>query len=135
MKVVFSRKGFDSKSGGKPSPIIDGALFSLPIPSGRYPSKSTYGDLGLGEVVSMLSKECKADTLCHEDPMFWDNKCAFGQAGISQYHLAKNRVGEGDVFLFFGLFADHGSKGSHHRMFGYLKVDKVLSIGSQAKRG
>ena len=34
MKVVFSRKGFDSQYGGMPSPILsDGTLLSLPIPS------------------------------------------------------------------------------------------------------
>src|SRR6266566_7129400 len=33
MKLVFSRKGFDSGWGGKPSPILpDGRLVSLPIP-------------------------------------------------------------------------------------------------------
>jgi len=34
MKVILSRKGFDSKNGGMPSPILpDGTLLSLPIPS------------------------------------------------------------------------------------------------------
>jgi hypothetical protein len=110
LKIIFSRKGFDSKSGGGPSPIIDGALFSLPIPTDKYPSASTYGALGLGDIVSKVSKKLSADTLCHEDPMFWNNKRAFGQTGISQYQLANHQVGEGDVFLFFGLFAEQGSK-------------------------
>jgi hypothetical protein len=110
LKIVFSWKGFDRKSGGAPSPIIDGAMFNLPIPSGKYPSESTYRELGLGEVVSMVSKRCAADTLCHEDPMFYGGRCAFGQTGISQYHLENNNVKEGDVFLFFGLFAELGSK-------------------------
>jgi hypothetical protein len=60
LKIVFSRKGFDSKSGGGPSPIIDGALFSLPIPSGKYPSASTYGALGLGDAVTKASKTLTA---------------------------------------------------------------------------
>ena len=33
MKVILSRKGMDSKSGGMASPILpDGTLLSLPIP-------------------------------------------------------------------------------------------------------
>ena len=33
MKLVLSRKGFDSSSGGCPSPILpDGQMLSLPIP-------------------------------------------------------------------------------------------------------
>jgi hypothetical protein len=133
LKIVFSRKGFDSKSGGGPSPIIDGVLFSLPIPSGKYPSRSTYRDLGLEESVSKASKKLTPETLCHEDPMFWNGKCAFGQTGISQYHLARNGVKEGDIFLFFGLFAELGSQDRHHRIFGYLSVEKVIPIGSQPK--
>ena len=34
MKVILSRKGFDSSNGGCPSPILpDGTLLSLPIPT------------------------------------------------------------------------------------------------------
>ena len=34
MKLIFSRKGFDSQYGGVPSPILsDGTLLPLPIPS------------------------------------------------------------------------------------------------------
>jgi hypothetical protein len=133
MKIVFSRKGFDSKSGGGPSPILDGTLFSLPIPTDKYPSASTYGALGLGDAVTKVSKTLTAESLCHEDPMFWDNKCAFGQTGTAQSHLDNNDVGVGDVFLFFGLFTVRGSKYRHHRIFGYLNVEKVLLIGSQPK--
>ena len=33
MKVILSRKGFDSKNGGYPNPILpDGRMVSLPIP-------------------------------------------------------------------------------------------------------
>ncbi len=33
MKIILSRKGFDSSAGGVPSPIFpDGGLLSLPIP-------------------------------------------------------------------------------------------------------
>ena len=34
MKVIISRKGFDSGYGGMPSPILpDGTMISMPIPS------------------------------------------------------------------------------------------------------
>ena len=40
-RVILSRKGFDSKYGGRPSPIFkNGDIFSLPIPQkGRSPKK------------------------------------------------------------------------------------------------
>ena len=34
MKIILSRKGFDSSNGGCPSPIMpDGTLLSMPIPT------------------------------------------------------------------------------------------------------
>jgi hypothetical protein len=132
MKIVFSRKGFDSgsTSGGAPSPIIDDVPYSLPIPSGKYPSGTTYQDLELGEMLAKIRTKSKAGDRCHEDPMFWGDRCAFGQTSTSQSHLENNKVREGDVFLFFGLFAE-GRRDPHHRIFGYLKVEQVLPIGSQ----
>lgn len=44
MKVIFSRKGFDSSYGGYPSPILpDNSLISIPIPSMRFLQKKTNG--------------------------------------------------------------------------------------------
>jgi Nucleotide modification associated domain 3 len=131
MRIIFSRKGFDSTSGGAPSPIIDGVPYSLPIPTGKYPSASTYRHLGLGDALSKVRTKSTVDHHCHEDPMFWDDRCAFGQTGAAQSHLKKRGVRDGDVFLFFGLFAEVGSTDRHHRIFGYLKVEAVLPIGFQ----
>jgi hypothetical protein len=131
LKIILSRKGFDSASGGAPSPIVDGVPRSLPIPSGKYPGSSTYAELGLGDIVSRASRKWTADTRCHEDPMFWEDRCAFGQTSAAQSHLAKNGIGVGDVFLFFGLFAELGSDDRHHRIFGYLRIEKVQKIGCQ----
>ena len=40
MKIILSRKGFDSSYGGYPSPIFpDGSLLSIPIPSMRFVQK------------------------------------------------------------------------------------------------
>ena len=48
MKVILSRKGFDSSNGGCPSPILsDGTLLSLPIPSA---DRDTYDDLSYQSV-------------------------------------------------------------------------------------
>lgn len=130
MKIVFSRKGFDSAAGGAPSPIIGGRPISLPIPTRRR-SLTTYGALGLGKYVEQVTKgRLTRASLCHCDPMFERGRCAFGQTGAAQTHLSNHRVGVGDVFLFFGLFADEGGKDRHHRIFGYLQVESVERIGA-----
>jgi Nucleotide modification associated domain 3 len=132
MKIIFSRKGFDSTSGGAPSPIINGVPHGLPIPTDKYPSETTYNDLGLGAALSKVQNRYTAKCLCHEDPMFWDDKCAFGQTGASQGILKNRRVGDGDVFLFFGLFSESGSDDLHHRIFGYLDVERKFEIDAPA---
>lgn len=130
MKVVFSRKGFDSAAGGVPSPIINGRPVSIPIPATRR-SETTYGHLGLGNLVRIITKNRYTEkNLCHYDPMFHGDKCAFGQAGAAQGHLANNYVGVGDVFLFFGLFSEEDGSNRHHRIFGYLNVEDVLHLGA-----
>ena len=98
MRIIFSRKGFDSASGGGPSPIVEGRPLSLPIPAGAG-SRTTFGDLGLGAHAAKASRgRLGADDLCHHDPMFLsDGTCLFGQCGAAQTHLANRGVGLGDV--------------------------------------
>jgi hypothetical protein len=55
MRVIFSRKGFDSAAGKFPSPIIEGEPISLPIPTERR-SKTSYRLAGLGKIVEQVSK-------------------------------------------------------------------------------
>ena len=130
MKLVFSRKGFDSAAGGFPSPIVGGVPVSLPIPA-AVRSHTTYGDLGLGGLVERVSGgRLTGTSLCHCDPMFEGGRCAFGQTGAAQGHLANNGVSVGDVFLFFGLFAQLDGSDRHHRMFGYLRVEEKLRLGA-----
>ena len=130
MKVVFSRKGFDTSAGGAPSPIICGRPISIPIPAHNR-SETSYGDLGLGSRVEQLTRgKLSASSLCHCDPMFENGRCAFGQTGASQTHLLNNGVGIGDVFLFYGLFSDKDGSDRHHRIFGYLKIEDMLNPGS-----
>lgn len=129
MKVVFSRKGFDSSAGGAPSPVIAGRPVSLPIPTSRR-SRTTYGDLDLGDLVATVTKgRIAADHPCHADPEFRDGRCAFGQTGAAQSHLANQGVGPGDVFLFFGLFAESGSRDRHHRIFASLEIAERRPLG------
>lgn len=136
MRIIFSRKGFDSAAGGGPSPIIDGRPISLPIPAGAA-SQTSYGALGLGEFAAQASRgKLGADDLCHHDPMFLDNgTCLFGQCGAAQTHLERQGVGVGDVFLFFGLFRDVAAGEPHHRIFGYLQVQDVVQLVEGASAG
>ncbi len=62
----------------------------------------------------------------------------FGQAGAAQTHLARHRVGPGDLFLFFGPFQRAESDGSalrfvrpalrRHVIFGWLQVGDVRPV-------
>ncbi len=139
MRIIFSRKGFDSAAGGGPSPIVAGRPISLPIPAG-VASRTTYGDLGLGVLAARASRgKLGAGDLCHHDPMFReDGTCWFGQCGAAQTHLDRQGVGLGDVFVFFGLFReerDDGSRGDpHHRIFGYLRVEEIISLTGGAPK-
>lgn len=134
MKIVFSRKGFDTTYGGAPSPIIEGRPLSLPIP-GQHGETTTYDDLCLGEAVTKSSRGLfSGDSPCHDDPMFTDGLCWFGQSGSAQGHLRKQGVRLGDTFLFFGLFADAETQERHHRIFGYMHIacqgapDKIVRL-------
>jgi hypothetical protein len=127
MKLIFSRKGFDSTAGGVPSPIVDGVPVSLPIPA-RDRSCTTFADRGLQDLVTQSTRgKLTGADLCHDDPMFADGLCWFGQCGAAQGHLTKHGVGPGDHFVFFGLFADPETGERHHRIFGHMKV---LAVGA-----
>lgn len=129
MRIIFSRKGFDSSAGGGPSPIIAGRPVSLPIPDSKGFSPVTYGDLGLGDHAARASRgRLGADDACHHDPMFRTCGAAIlGQCHSAQGHLVKQRVREGDVFVFFGLFDGEG-EGRHHRIFAYLRIEERIDL-------
>ena len=71
-RVILSRKGFDSSSGGGPSPILpDGRLVSLPIPSSdqdRYSSVLYEKGRSLGDLMGTLGYEAPPNNCCHLDP-------------------------------------------------------------------
>ncbi|MCA1040532.1 hypothetical protein LCM00_13545 [Bacillus infantis] len=148
-KVIISRKGFDSTTGGKPSPILDNKFVSLPIPradSGDFYKDLKYSrdedylkvmkDLGIN-----LFSEAHLDpdlqkSILKERPERW--RGLFGQSGISEGTLRNRFVGEGDLFLFFGWFKKARKVNGVwryskdvpdvHAIFGYLEVDRVLDI-------
>ena len=153
MKLIFSRKGFDSSAGGVPSPIFpDGRMVSLPIPDER--SKVSYTDISyngasLGALVAQLTGgRIPAHSRAHIDPDLAQDSLPrlagwrpiFGQTGPAQGHLRNNGVGPGDLFLFFGLFRRIEVRdGCYtwvknvrpcHVIWGWLQIAEVLPIES-----
>ena len=156
MKLILSRKGFDSQSGGCPSPIFpDDTLYSLPIPDSD--SKIAYGelqhdDINTGEIVEDLTdKDVKRDYYAHLDPDI--NYAAyprekgwhplFGQSGAAQGHLDNQNIRIGDLFLFFGLFQkiERASGGwcfvkdapKQHILWGWLQIGKICKVDELTK--
>ncbi len=156
MKIILSRKGFDSVSGGCPSPILpDGALLSMPIPSQkgvRY-ADLTYGGHTYADILTGLNPKRQYEA-CHLDPDIRsgirtipvkDWKPAFGQTGSAAGMLQNAGVTVGDLFLFFGLFRQTGpdeknvlrfvkGKKPLHIIYGYLQVGAVLKAPEQIRQ-
>jgi hypothetical protein len=121
MKVILSRKGFDSENGGIPSAIMpNGDVVSFPIPS---QNTSTFSDLRYGKssyknILDDLSVKFGYNEYplsnCHIDPDLdksrWRRpphrwKPAFGPSCDVWHYLAETvGLGENDIFLFFGTF-------------------------------
>ncbi len=154
MKIILSRKGFDSGAGGMPSPIMpDGTLLSMPIPANNSIS---YDDLYYKDIpYSAIIKDLKPTfrySCCHLDPDIRkdcskrseDWIAAFGQAGAALTHLNNNGVSIGDIFLFYGWFRrTEYTKGGRlrfvpnsphlHIIYGYLQVGNILSDYDEIK--
>ena len=153
MKLSISRKGFDSGSGGCPSPIFpDGTMFSLPIPQDDNASSIHYKDLrhgsiNIGEVVAGLTRGLKTPTFAGLDPDInpltyshrkegW--RPLFGQRGLAQSHLSNQGVNTGDLFLFFGLYqrVEESPTGwsfvrdapKQHVLWGWLQIGQVCKV-------
>ncbi len=139
-KIILSRKGFDDATGGGPSPIFpDGKMFSIPIPkqegqNGEDDYKSIIVKDGLS--CDILLKDLfqkKEFRLCHKDPNF--EMGVFGQGGAAGKHLENEKVGVGDIFLFFGSFKRVYQDGEKycwepmhpvHVIFGYLQIAEII---------
>ena len=149
MKLILSRKGFDSSFGGCPSPIFeDGSFLSLPIPDKK--SETHFSDIGgtrsIGQLVENLSPRLQPSDGVHLDPdLRMDSRPRkpgwrplFGQADAAQRHLYKQGIARGDIFLFFGWFRRVEQRDGRfrykrgapdlHMMFGWLKVGEILRM-------
>ena len=145
MKIILSRKGFDSSSGGCPNPILpDNTLLSLPIPDDTQLTLLasemvvTFNDLRYGDYTySQILKGIKPKkefNVCHLDPDLREGvrikpvenwKPAFGQTGSALGVLRKAKVTIGDLFLFFGVFR----KTEYHAdTVGFIKAEKPVQI-------
>lgn len=151
MKIILSRKGFDSSYGGCPSPILpDGRLLSLPIPSNH--DKTTFNDFGdnsidIGKLISNLTNgRMSINSNIHLDPVLeqpssWDYADwlpSLGQTGAAQGHLRKQNIDIGDIFLFFGWFREieeidgiwryKRDAANVHVLYGWMEIGSIHSI-------
>lgn len=159
MKIILSRKGFDSEAGGCASPIFpDDPFLSLPIP--EETSHVSFSDIGgdrrIGAIVEDLTirwnEPRKASDHVHLDPDLRKDSLhrkpgwrpLFGQAGSPQGHLNKNGVGIGDVFLFFGWFRRVEQVNGRfrfvpqapnlHMFYGWLEVGDMWKVDKEKNR-
>ena len=154
MKLILSRKGFDSSHGGCPSPILDGRLCSLPIPDPGAPTTYAeifpYRDSSIAQIVEDLThNRVRRSDGAHLDPDLRRDAIAraagwrpiFGQAAAAQSHLANHNISPGDLFLFFGCFRRTEQVGGRfrfvrgapnlHIIFGWLQVGCVAAATSE----
>ncbi|WP_070108693.1 hypothetical protein [Paramagnetospirillum magneticum] len=151
MKIILSRKGFDSANGGKPSAILpDGRLIPFPIPSKNDPVR--FDDVAInGMQIGQMVEELTAGKIqrgdrCHLDPDLDTSADRFpgwrpnlGQIRSAQGHLAKQNVGLNDLFLFFGWFrrVEQIPSGWRyvpgspdlHVIFGWLRIGRIVRLG------
>lgn len=155
MRIILSRKGFDSSVGGHPSPVLsDGRMLSLPIPSSIDPL--AYEDLmtPIGKTYRELIDELYAGARlgskgAHLDPDLLEGarprkpgwRPALGQIGAAGGHLRNQGVKAGDLFLFYGWFRKtelteddrlrfSPDSPGFHAIFGYLEVKQVIAATS-----
>lgn len=155
MKLVFSKKGFDTEVSPRHASLIlpDGRLLSLPIPEPKgspdgvgipYEQIHAFDDLSVGDVLDQLGYDSPQRARgAHLDPDLsagavvrppgWRPLFGTDSTSRSASHLAKQGVGEGDLFLFHGRFRETGFardgrlrylRGAPVRqlVFGYLQV-------------
>ena len=161
MKIILSRKGFDSANGGIVSPIMeDGTMLSFPIPS---KDKDSYDDLiYCDQPYSRILKDLKykGGFNCHVDPDLSEDRrkakidswCPiFGQINSSATYLMNNvDVKVGDLFLFFGNYhkvryadgkyqyikktGDFYSDNDLQLIWGYMQVGKIIKDPEEQKQ-
>ncbi len=154
MKIILSRKGFDSSNGGIVSPIMeDGTLLSFPIPSDDSDmfENLVYNNHCYSKILSDLNYK-GTNNHCHLDPDLSQDRRKnkiegwqpiFGQVNSAAgYLLDTVEVKVGDVFLFFGNFhkvslidekyqyvknsGDFYSDKDLQVIWGYMQVGKIV---------
>jgi len=148
MKIILSRKGFDSSNGKQPNPILpDGTLLSLPIPDpdgNNTFSSLNWDGMSFYDIVHSLRPRANLDNMCHLDPDLRKDvrdrlpgwMPAFGQSGGALTHLRNYGVSKGDLFLFFGWFKEtemnqgkliykRGAK-ELHVIYGYMQIGEII---------
>ena len=161
MKIILSRKGFDSANGGIVSPIMeDGTLVSFPIPS---KDKDLFDDLMYcDQPYSKILEDLnyKGGHNCHVDPdLSIDRRkdkiegwCPiFGQRNSSAVYLTKTvEIKPGDLILFFGNYhkvkcvdgkyqyikksGDFYSDNDLQVIWGYMQVGKIIKEAEEQKK-
>ncbi|MFG6178187.1 hypothetical protein ACGTN6_13150 [Halomonas sp. THAF12] len=158
MKLILSRKGFDTSAGGVPNPILpDGRLLALPIPDARAtaayeditqqgePLGPLVADLTRGKIAPSARAHLDPDLRADQRPRAPGWRPLFGQMGAAQSHLRNQGVGPGDLFLFFGLFRDVervdgrwrfvSASRPRHVLWGWLQVADILALGDHLPVG
>ena len=162
MKIILSRKGFDSKNGGFPSPVLpDGKMMSLPIPiegDWSYNGLTAPGVKNYAEIMEELcANQYIGNKGAHMDPDLVRTARdrspgwlpAFGQNEGAQTVLDDRGVSKGDLFLFFGWFrhtkkangklrycfgpGGWNDKEDFHAIFGYLEIGEKYEVNEDAQ--
>ncbi|CAA0081178.1 Uncharacterised protein [BD1-7 clade bacterium] len=156
MKLILSRKGFDSSAGGIPSPILpDGRIRALPIPDATSPirfddltvTSDAHGKLPMAQCLRQLGAKPEVivspvhldpDIIADDLPRQPDWQPLFGQSGAAQGHLQKQNVGIGDLLLFFGLFqhtemTENGLRFRRdsspvHVLWGWMQIGQIHRV-------
>lgn len=132
MRVILSRKGFESTHEGIPSPILpDGTLLLLPKPDNDgyvsykefYCEGTSYYDIAvsLDSKMQDVLKDARCNSSCyiaksdHRPPLKWFP--AYLRTGPLESHLNRQRVSVGDLFLFYGCFRQTEYDANHHLRF------------------
>jgi Nucleotide modification associated domain 3 len=159
MKIIFSKKGFDSAFGKSPSPILpSGEMVSLPIPTDQIEGAKDYHKIWVDKNISydklmvqlhIPNPQKNGQFLgCHLDPDLRSSiipraegwKPIFGQSGNDTTHLIETgKVEKGDLFLFYGTFKKtiydidnqliFDDDYERHIIWGWLLVDDIWNLG------
>lgn len=150
MKIILSRKGFDSQCAKQANPILpDGTLLSFPIPDEH--DDLTFSDIKWnGQSYIDIIRSLKPRTIwdenshCHLDPDLRKESIdrtsgwrpAFGQTGSSLTELRDYDVKAGDIFLFFGWFKETEYRNGRlqykykardlHVIYGYMQIGRII---------